>query len=113
MQRATATFVVNQSLELTCGFAISAAPIKRTAVERQVNTQIVFLFGLLLALSLGSTIGASIQMARQIDPLVLRSLADQLCVVVPRTKSVVSLNLSRHLCTKYASFLLNMGRVFT
>lgn len=44
---------------------LSAAPIKRTAVERQVNTQIVFLFGLLLALSVGSTIGASIQMARQ------------------------------------------------
>ena len=39
----------------------SAAPIKRTAVERQVNVQIVFLFILLLALSLGSTIGSSIR----------------------------------------------------
>ena len=38
-----------------------AAPIKRTAVERQVNTQIVFLFILLLALSIGSTIGSSIR----------------------------------------------------
>ncbi|KAG1828470.1 Ca-transporting ATPase [Suillus variegatus] len=38
----------------------TAAPIKRTAVERQVNTHIIFLFVFLLALSLGSTIGASI-----------------------------------------------------
>ncbi|TFK45591.1 phospholipid-translocating P-type ATPase [Heliocybe sulcata] len=39
----------------------TAAPIKRTAVERQVNVQIVFLFILLLALSIGSTIGSSIR----------------------------------------------------
>jgi phospholipid-transporting ATPase len=39
----------------------SAAPIKRTAVERQVNVQIVFLFIFLLALSIGSTIGSSIR----------------------------------------------------
>ncbi|KAI0314556.1 calcium transporting ATPase [Amylostereum chailletii] len=39
----------------------TAAPIKRTAVERQVNIQIVFLFALLLALSIGSTIGSSIR----------------------------------------------------
>ncbi|OCH92040.1 calcium transporting ATPase [Obba rivulosa] len=39
----------------------TAAPIKRTAVERQVNVQIVFLFVVLLALSIGSTIGASIR----------------------------------------------------
>jgi phospholipid-transporting ATPase len=39
----------------------TAAPIKRTAVERQVNVQIVFLFVLLLALSIGSTIGSSIR----------------------------------------------------
>ncbi|KAG1764931.1 Ca-transporting ATPase [Suillus occidentalis] len=38
----------------------TAAPIKRTAVERQVNIHIIFLFVFLLALSLGSTIGASI-----------------------------------------------------
>ncbi|EIW80800.1 aminophospholipid-transporting P-type ATPase [Coniophora puteana RWD-64-598 SS2] len=38
----------------------TAAPIKRTAVEKQVNVQIVFLFVFLLALSVGSTIGASI-----------------------------------------------------
>jgi len=37
-----------------------AAPIKRTAVEKQVNIHIIFLFGFLLALSIGSTIGASI-----------------------------------------------------
>ncbi|KAF8813752.1 Ca-transporting ATPase [Phlegmacium glaucopus] len=39
----------------------TAAPIKRTAVEREVNVQIVFLFIFLLALSLGSTIGSSIR----------------------------------------------------
>ncbi|KAJ7076878.1 calcium transporting ATPase [Mycena belliarum] len=39
----------------------TAAPIKRTAVERQVNVQIVFLFILLLALSIGSAIGGSIR----------------------------------------------------
>ncbi|KZV75965.1 aminophospholipid-transporting P-type ATPase [Peniophora sp. CONT] len=39
----------------------TAAPIKRTALEKQVNVQIVFLFALLLALSIGSTIGSSIR----------------------------------------------------
>ncbi|KAF8639497.1 hypothetical protein AX17_001402 [Amanita inopinata Kibby_2008] len=39
----------------------TAAPIKRTAVEKQVNVQIVFLFILLLALSIGSTVGSSIR----------------------------------------------------
>ncbi|KAJ7209673.1 calcium transporting ATPase [Mycena pura] len=39
----------------------TAAPIKRTAVERQVNVQIVFLFLLLLGLSVGSSIGGSIR----------------------------------------------------
>jgi len=39
----------------------TAAPIKRTAVERRVNVQIVFLFILLLALSIGSTVGSSIR----------------------------------------------------
>ncbi|CAK5281819.1 unnamed protein product [Mycena citricolor] len=39
----------------------TSAPIKRTAVERQVNVQIVFLFILLLALSVGSSIGGSIR----------------------------------------------------
>ncbi|KAJ3733837.1 calcium transporting ATPase [Lentinula guzmanii] len=39
----------------------TAAPIKRTAVERQVNIQIVYLFILLLLLSIGSTIGSSIR----------------------------------------------------
>ncbi|EEB92039.1 hypothetical protein MPER_09506, partial [Moniliophthora perniciosa FA553] len=39
----------------------TAALIKRTAVERQVNIQIVFLFILLLALSIESTIGSSIR----------------------------------------------------
>ncbi len=47
---------------------ISAAPIKRTAVERQVNIHIVFLFVFLLALSIGSTIGSSI---REVSLLVM------------------------------------------
>ncbi|KAG0145463.1 hypothetical protein CROQUDRAFT_45753 [Cronartium quercuum f. sp. fusiforme G11] len=36
----------------------TATPIKRTAVERMVNVQIVFLFIILLVLSVGSSIGA-------------------------------------------------------
>ena len=39
----------------------SDAPIKRTAVERQVNMQILLLFVLLLIMSLVSTIGHSIR----------------------------------------------------
>ncbi|WVQ80831.1 hypothetical protein IAT38_002938 [Cryptococcus sp. DSM 104549] len=37
------------------------APVKRTAVERQVNRQILYLFILLIIMSLVSTIGASIR----------------------------------------------------
>lgn len=39
----------------------TAAPIKRTAVEKQVNVQILFLFILLLALSIASSIGAIVR----------------------------------------------------
>jgi len=39
----------------------TGAPIKRTAVERQVNVQIVFLFILLVVLSVASTLGAGIR----------------------------------------------------
>jgi phospholipid-transporting ATPase len=39
----------------------SDAPIKRTAVERQVNMQILYLFILLMILSLISTIGNCIR----------------------------------------------------
>lgn len=57
-----ATYVIDlYSLNGILSSITSAAPIKRTAVERQVNVQIVFLFILLLALSIGSTIGSSIQ----------------------------------------------------
>ena len=38
-----------------------AAPIKMTAVKRMVNVQIVFLFIILLALSVGSSIGSFIR----------------------------------------------------
>jgi phospholipid-transporting ATPase len=39
----------------------TAAPIKRTNVEREVNTHILFLFVMLLVLSLVSTVGSSIR----------------------------------------------------
>lgn len=39
----------------------SAAPIKRTAVERMVNIQIIFLFGILIALCLVSCIGQTLK----------------------------------------------------
>ncbi|KAI9609465.1 hypothetical protein H4Q26_007421 [Puccinia striiformis f. sp. tritici PST-130] len=39
----------------------TATPIKRTAVERMVNVQIVFLFVILLVLSVGSAIGSFIR----------------------------------------------------
>lgn len=42
----------------------SAAPVKRTAVERAVNLNIILLFFLLLALSAGSTVGSSIRTVR-------------------------------------------------
>lgn len=50
----------------------SDAPVKRTAVERQVNMQILYLFVLLLILSLVTTIGNSI-----------RSVSCPLCVFAP------------------------------
>lgn len=49
---------------ITADVNCRAAPIKRTAVERQVNIHIIFLFFLLMALSLGSTIGSSIRTVR-------------------------------------------------
>jgi phospholipid-transporting ATPase len=39
----------------------TAAPIKRTRVENMVNLQILLLFGVLLALSIGSSVGALIR----------------------------------------------------
>ncbi|BGP12149.1 hypothetical protein JCM10213_004714 [Rhodosporidiobolus nylandii] len=39
----------------------TAAPIKRTAMERMVNLQILFLLGILIALSVGCAIGATIR----------------------------------------------------
>jgi magnesium-transporting ATPase (P-type) len=41
----------------------TATPIKRTRVERQVNTHILFLFAVLMALSLGSSIGDAVRSA--------------------------------------------------
>jgi hypothetical protein len=48
------------------GTESSDAPIKRTAVERQVNMQILYLFILLLILSLVSTIGSSVRTVSRI-----------------------------------------------
>jgi len=39
----------------------TAAPIKRTAVERMVNIQIIFLFAILIALCLVSSAGQTIK----------------------------------------------------
>jgi len=39
----------------------TAAPIKRTALEKNVNLQIIFLFAVLIALSLISTVGQVIK----------------------------------------------------
>lgn len=46
-----------------------ATPIKRTAVERMVNVQIIFLFGILLVLSFGSSIGSLIRTFRYGDDM--------------------------------------------
>ena len=43
----------------------SAAPIKRTAVEKMVNVQIIFLFIILLALSIGSSVGTFVRTVRR------------------------------------------------
>jgi len=66
----------------------TAAPIKRTAVERQVNVQIVFLFVMLLALSLGSTIGSSIRTVSN-PALFWKGRADDARVVVLFEPAVV------------------------
>ena len=51
----------------------SDAPVKRTAVERQVNMQILYLFILLLILSLVTTIGNSVRsVCRSIHILQMR-----------------------------------------
>lgn len=42
-------------------YSFRAAPIKRTAVEKMVNVQIIFLFFILLALSVGSAVGSFIR----------------------------------------------------
>ncbi|WRT66492.1 uncharacterized protein IL334_003451 [Kwoniella shivajii] len=55
--------VVNGGHETKLMRNATDAPIKRTAVERQVNRQILYLFVLLLILSLVSTIGGSIRTA--------------------------------------------------
>ncbi|AFR92516.2 phospholipid-transporting ATPase [Cryptococcus neoformans C23] len=53
--------IVNAGHETKLMRNATEAPIKRTAVERQVNRQILYLFLLLIVLSLVSTIGSSIR----------------------------------------------------
>ncbi|WVR06936.1 hypothetical protein IAU60_003972 [Kwoniella sp. DSM 27419] len=55
--------VVNGGHETKLMRNATDAPIKRTAVERQVNRQILYLFVLLIVLSLVSTVGGSIRTA--------------------------------------------------
>ncbi|KAK3823106.1 MAG: hypothetical protein J3Q66DRAFT_330871 [Benniella sp.] len=47
----------------------SATPIKRTSVEKMTNIQIIFLFGILLAMSVASAIGNMVIMNKNIDQL--------------------------------------------
>ncbi|KAF9160967.1 hypothetical protein BGX21_001832 [Mortierella sp. AD011] len=47
----------------------SATPIKRTSVERMTNVQIIFLFGILLAMSVASAIGSMVITNKNIDQL--------------------------------------------
>ncbi|KAF9272242.1 hypothetical protein BGZ68_002583, partial [Mortierella alpina] len=47
----------------------SATPIKRTSVEKMTNIQIIFLFGILLAMSLASAIGNKVITDRNITQL--------------------------------------------
>ncbi|KAG0088539.1 hypothetical protein BGZ92_006041 [Podila epicladia] len=47
----------------------SATPIKRTSVEKMTNVQIIFLFGILLAMSLASAIGNMVITNNNIDQL--------------------------------------------
>ena len=56
------TYLTNTNTSFLSSRNATSTPIKRTAVERQVNAQIVLLFILLLALSIGSSIGAVIRL---------------------------------------------------
>ncbi|KAF9202913.1 hypothetical protein BGZ49_006970 [Haplosporangium sp. Z 27] len=47
----------------------SATPIKRTSVEKMTNVQIIFLFGILLAMSLASAIGSMVITNKNINEL--------------------------------------------
>jgi hypothetical protein len=72
-----------------------------------VNTQIVFLFILLLALSIGSTIGASIRSVSADLVTVLHIEVNQRYLVVLRFKAVVSYGNDLPRGTKYVSSLYN------
>jgi len=47
----------------------SATPIKRTSVEKMTNVQIIFLFGILLAMSLASAVGNMVITNKNIEQL--------------------------------------------
>lgn len=61
MRNATWVRFIACVVQMADGNLRSATPIKRTAVERMVNTQILFLFAILLALSIGSAIGTTVR----------------------------------------------------
>ncbi|KAF9898782.1 hypothetical protein BX616_003618 [Lobosporangium transversale] len=52
----------------------SATPIKRTSVEKMTNVQIIFLFGILLAMSLASAIGNMVITNNNLDKLLYISV---------------------------------------
>jgi hypothetical protein len=53
-------FGVIEMIFLYLSFICSATPIKRTSVEKMTNVQILFLFGLLIVLSVACAVGTLI-----------------------------------------------------
>jgi magnesium-transporting ATPase (P-type) len=66
----------------------TATPIKRTRVERQVNTHILFLFAVLLGLSLASSIGSLIRTVR--IPSILGRMSEPISLAILLKSAVVS-----------------------
>lgn len=63
----------------------TATPIKRTKVERQVNIHIIFLFAVLLALSLASSIGDAVRSVSRCTHLFLRLLISSIVAFLQST----------------------------
>lgn len=92
----------------------SAAPVKRTSVERQVNRQIFFMFIALIVLSLASTVGSSIRSvstSRPPSPFLLFSNSE---LTSPRPQWVFSSKqwyLAGDISSNKGSFKLDLASV--